>query len=289
MNKKNRILQKLENFVMQNKIPSWPFNEKNAYLITYVGILYNDVFTLLTSYIFDSDLCLHKSIDDVDEESNVLHFKDTELKNFKFFNSNLKKKQYYEKYLSIFSNYKQFLESAVLYYLKISIEKNDLFSFMHLFSLILTANKTYTSVLYNDIKSINLFSSFTLECLNGLFSHFSDFKIISTLSFNNTNAFLTIERDHRIFRFIHMFSFYFSPKFRALCFKDCMKTKSYIPLFLALKIYQTNLVSPKLTLKELNEINSIFNFKITVIAQNIISEQNINQLIEKNWKYHNYE
>jgi hypothetical protein len=288
MNKKNTVLEKLENFTIQNTIPIWPFHEKNAYLVTRIGIVYSDIFTLLTSNIFHGDLCLHKSIDEVDAEFNVLHFRDDELEDFRFFNLNLTQKQYYENYISIFLNYRQFLESAVLYYLKVSIEKNKVSSFMWLFSLILIANTTYTSVLYKDMKILNVFAVFTFECLQGFFSNFCDFTITSILKYENTNAFLTVERSNRLFRFLNMFSFHFSPKFRAFCFKDCMKTKTYIPMFLALKIYHTNLVFPKPTLKELNKIHSIYHFKTSVIAKNSISKKNMNQLIEKNWRYHNY-
>jgi hypothetical protein len=289
MDKKNLIFQKLKNFVIQNQIPVWSFGEQNAYLVTYIGILYEDIFTLLTSNIFSDDLCLFKSITEGDEESNILHFKDHELKNFKFFNSSLTKKQYYEKYISIFSNYRKFLESAVLYHLKVSIEKNNLPFFMQLFSQILIANKNYTLFLYKDIKNINIFSIFPLECLQGFFDNFNDFKIILVLSFENTNAFLTTEKTHNVFRFINIFSFYFSPKFRSICYKDCIQTKSYIPMFLALKIYRVNLLVPKLTLNELNKVQCIFDFKTTILVHNIISEENLDQLIEKNWSYHNYE
>ena len=289
MDKKNIIFQKLKNFAIQNQIPDWLFGEKNAYLVTYIGILYNDMFTLLTSNIFSDDLCLFKSINEVDEECNILHLKNDELENFKFSNSGLTKKQYYEKYISIFSNYRKFLESAVLYHLKVSIEKNNVPFFMRLFSQILIANKTYTSVLYKDMKNINIFSIFTLECLQGFFDNFTDFKIIVNFSFDNTNALLTTEKRHNVFRFINLFSFFFSPEFRSTCFKDCIQTKSYIPMFLALKIYKANLSVPKLTLNELNKVQCIFYFKTTVLAHNIISEETIDQLIQKNWRYHNYE
>ena len=45
-------------------------------------------------------------------------------------------------------------------------------------------------------------------------------------------------------------------------------------MFLALKIYQTNLLFPKLTLKELNEVKCISNFKKQLTRHNRISEQN---------------
>jgi hypothetical protein len=289
MDKKNIIFQKLKNFAIQNQIPGWPFGEKNSYLVTYIGVLYDDIFTLLTSNIFSGDLCLYKSINEVDEEFNILHFKDNELENFKFFNSNLTKKQYYKKYISIFSNYRKFLESAVLYYLKISIEKNNVPHFMRLFSQILIANKTYTSVLYKNMKNINIFSIFTLECLEGFFYNFTDFKIIVFFSFDNTNGFLITEKTHNVFRFLNIFSFYFSPEFRSTCFKQCIQTKSYIPMFLALKIYKANLSVPKLTLNELNKVQCISDFKTTVLIHDVISEKTIDQLIEKNWRYHNYE
>ncbi len=289
MDKKNTVFEKLQNFLIRHHIPIWPFGEKNAYGVTSIGIVYNDIFSLLTSNIFSDDLCLHESINDLEEEFNIFNLKNYELQNFKFFNSNLTKKQYYEKYISIFSNYRKFLESAIFYYLKISIEKNNLPFFMKLFSQILTANKMYTSSLYKDIKNLNIFSLFTLECLNGFFFNFSDFRIMVTLSFDNTNAFLETEKNHKIFRFINLFSFHFSSKFRSVCFKDCIKTKSYIPMFLALKIYRVNLLFPHLTLDELYQVKCIFNFKQRILIHDLIVEKNIDELIQKNWRYYNYD
>ena len=129
------------------------------------------------------------------------------------------------------------------------------------------------------MKNLNIFSLFTLECLQGFSSRFTNFEIISNYSFENMSTFLSVEKDHKLFRFINTFSFYFSPKFRALCFKDCMKTKSYIPLFLALKIYQTNLLIPKLTLYELKKIDSISHFKKDLLVFGVISEESIDELI----------
>lgn len=160
---------------------------------------------------------------------------------------------------------------------------------MYLFSRILIANKTYTSALYKDMKNINIFSIFPLECLNGFFRNFTDVRIVLTYSCDDTKAFLATEKRHNVFRFRNIFSFYFSPKFRATCFKDCLKTNNYIPMFLALKIYQTTLLFPKLLLNELNKVQCISGFKEKLIATDIISEKNINELIKKNWKYHNYE
>lgn len=79
----------------------------------------------MTSYIFTEDLCLHTSINKVDDEFNIFHLEDNELEDFKFFNSDLTQKQYDEKYISIFSNYKEFFYSAVLYDLEVSIQKNN--------------------------------------------------------------------------------------------------------------------------------------------------------------------
>lgn len=286
MDTKKDFFLKLENYIIQNKIPVWQFGVQNAYLVVYVGILHNNIFSLLTSYIFEKDLCLHKFMYEVDAESNILNLDNNSLENYKFFNSGLTKKDYYLKYIANFSNYDKFLESALIFYLKFSIKNNKLPQFMYLFSQILIANKRYTSMLYNDIKNINIFSTFALQCLTGFFYNFTDSQIINRLSFSNKNEFLTTEKNHVVFRFINGFSFYFSSEFRSICFTDCIKMNTYVPMFLALKIYKVSLLFPKLTLNELKKIKCISDFTKNIINKNIMNNQTINLLIEKNWRYY---
>ena len=282
MDTKKTFFLKKKNYAIKNKIPVWKFGVENFYLVVCVGILYTDLFILLTSYIFTENLCLHKSIYQVEDEFNMLNLDNNDLKNFNFFNSGLTPKNYYLKYISIYSNYGKFLQSALLYYLKFSIKNNELSRFMYLFSQIMIANKTFTLLLYKDMLKLNIFSVFTLECLNGFFYYFIDLKIIWELVFKTKNEFLTTEKNHVIFRFMHVFSFYFSPKFRSTCFADCLKSNSYIPMFLALKIYQIKLSAPKLTLSELKKINIISSFKEKILNYNIMSKESIDYLIEKN-------
>jgi hypothetical protein len=289
MDTKNKFLSKLKNYAFENQIPIWTYGSENAYLIVYVGILYTDIFSFLTSCIFEGDLCLHKSIEELDDEFNVLNLRDYQLEGFKFFNSGLNQKEYYIQYIPIYSTYGRFLESAVLYYLKFTIQNDKLPRFIDLFSGILTVNNTWTSLLYKDMVKLNIFSVFPLECLKGFFSYSGDFQIISCLVFKNPNDLFLVEKRCRKFRVINAFSFYFSPKFRSTCFKDCVETKSYIPMFLALKIYQIKLGNPDLTLNELKKVNLLSNFKEYLITHNSMSEKSIDKLIEKNWSYNYYE
>lgn len=60
-------------------------------------------------------------------------------------------------------------------------------------------------------------------------------------------------------------------------------------MFLTLKLYRVNLLNPKLTLNQLNQVKSISDLKRKLINAHIISEQNMDKLIEKNWRSHNYE
>ncbi len=260
-------------------------------MVTEVGILYSDIFTLLTSFIFDGDLCLHKDVYELDEEFNMLYLSDEDLENFQFFNSGLSQNQYYIKYISTFSNYEKFLESAILYYLEYSIKNNALVKFMNLFSGILNADEMYTPFLYNHMKNINIFSTFTLESLQGLLSNYSD-STISFLVFTDKNSFLKIEKRNALFCLINAFSFYFSLEFRSTRFTDCQKTESYIPMFLALKIYKINLLTPGLSLDELKKHECIDSLQEKIIffnRFNRMSKKTIDDLIEKNWRYHNYE
>lgn len=60
-------------------------------------------------------------------------------------------------------------------------------------------------------------------------------------------------------------------------------------MFLALKIYQIKLSLPGFTLLELKQTKSIAYFKQNILKRNILSNEIINKLIEKNWIYNNYE
>ena len=136
--------------------------------------------------------------------------------------------------------------------------------------------------------NLNIFATFPLECLTGFFYNFDNFKIVHRYAFNNKNDFLIIEKRHSIFRFINDFKLYFSPKFRSICFQDCLETHSYIPMFLALKIYQTHLSIPNLSLEYFEKSISIYEFVNIVVKKNIMSQATINILIEKNWRYHQH-
>ncbi len=294
--KKNNFSYSIKNYAIQNKIIKWPFGVQNSHLVVYIGIIYTDIFTLLISYIFADDLCLYKSVDEFEDEfekeANLLELSNEDLENFPFFNLCLTQQEYYRKYISTvynFPNYGKFLQSALFYYLEHSIKKNKLDHFMYLFSKIITANETYTSLLYKNMRDVNIFSIFPLECLNGFLNNFTLFDIRVRFVYATKNEFLRHEKYQASFRFINCFSSYFSPKFRSTCFKDCIETKSYIPMFLALKIYKAKLLIPKLTLNNLKKINYISNFIKLIIDRDIISEKTINLLIKKNWKYYNYE
>ena len=96
---------------------------------------------------------------------------------------------------------------------------------------------------------------------------------------------LAIEKNYRLFRIINAFSFYFSSKFRSTCFKNCVETNSYIPMFLALKIYLIKLENEKLTLNELKKIDWISSFKNDTARDGGVSKKIMNKLIKKNWEY----
>jgi hypothetical protein len=285
MDTKNKFLLKLKNYAFENQIPIWAYGSENAHIIVYVGTLYTDIFSFLTSYIFEGDLCLHKSIEELDDKFNVLNLRDCQLEDFKFFNSGLNQKEYYIQYIPIYSTYGRFFESAVLYYLAVVIQNDILPGFIRSFILLLNVNTTWASLLYKHMVKLNMFSVFPLECLEGFFSYYEDVPISISWVFENPNDLFLEEKRWRKFRFIDAFSFYFSPKFRLTCFKDCVETKSYIPMLLALKIYQIKLGTPDLTLNQLREGRFLFNFKKTLITQDVMSEEIFDKLIEKNWSY----
>ncbi len=212
MNKKNISSLKINYYCLKYGISKWQFGKQNAYLVIFAGMVYNDIFTLLKSFIFANDLCLHKYTFELDEEFNLLYLTQEEIENFKFFNFKLNQEEYYLKYILPVlnsSNYLKFLQSALLYYLNYSIQNNTLSTFIDLFSAILYVNPPYSKKLYKNIKNLTIFSDFSLECLNGIFLYFTDSDISFLLVFENTQEFLKTKQDHVIFRFIHFFHFIF--------------------------------------------------------------------------------
>ncbi len=155
MNIKNKFLLQLNHYMITNKIPNWDFGSKNAYLAIYAGSLYNDIFVLLKSYIFVENLCLYKYIDVHPEEErdcNILDVTDYDLENYKFFNLNLSKKDYYLQNIPNYFNYNEFYNSAFFYYLKFHIEQNSLPEVIYLFCKILCVNNKKIVLLYKSMR-----------------------------------------------------------------------------------------------------------------------------------------
>ena len=101
---------------------------------------------------------MHASINDLDEEFNELNVWESELETFKYLNSGLSPEEYYLQYISIYSNYTKFFESAFFYYLETQLKKDKLHHFIFVFSGILVSNNIYTLILYKHLVKLNLFS-----------------------------------------------------------------------------------------------------------------------------------
>ena len=238
---RNEFLLNLKKYVLKNKIPVWEFKTHNAYIVASFGVLYNNIYDLLTSFVFAEDLCLYNFIDEQDyefqDEYNVLNLKNSDLKSFKFFNSNLNKKNYFLQCINVQClSYHKFVESAFFHFLEFSLKKNkspysdysdNLVSFIEIFSGVLVVNNNISSLLYNHLIKLKIFSFFPKKCLDGFFTFYTNQYIITFLTSrsNDPNEMVIMERNSRKFRVMNAFSFYFSPKFRASCFKDCIKTK----------------------------------------------------------------
>lgn len=255
------------------------------FLVFYIGVLYDDIYSLLISHIFTDLLCLHKFISNLEDKFNILNLSDDDLERYKFFNSNLSQKHFYLKYIFSCLSYIKFLQSAFFHYLMFKIEKNELSHFIQMFPRILNVNNKYSSILYRDLVKLKLFETFPCQCLDGFFHYFTDFEIISFFVFTNPDDLFLMEKKHRIFQLINAFSFYFSSKFRSQCFEYCVNSKSFLPLFLALKIYQIKLLHPELSLNELYKIKLLKNFTECCLRHDSIPKKNLNKLIKLNWHY----
>lgn len=142
--------------------------KKNAYLITKLSVLYNNLYKLLTLFIFADDLCFFQIISQQpNDESNILNFTNVDLQTFKFFKCKLNQKKYYTKFLSKISNYTLFVRSAFIYYLECNVKKHTLSNFMFLFTQIVGLNKFLSIVFYKDMKYLNIFYRYPIQSLNG--------------------------------------------------------------------------------------------------------------------------
>ncbi len=81
--KNNNWNVKLKSYMLEKHIPDWTFGFTNAKLVFQFYGIFSDIFSLLTYFGFEDDLCLFKYSDEI--ENNPLELHDDDLRKYNFF------------------------------------------------------------------------------------------------------------------------------------------------------------------------------------------------------------
>lgn len=287
--KNNNWNIKLKNYMFENHIPDWIFGYTNAKLVFQFYAIFSDIFSMLTYFGFEGDLCLFKDTEDIKE--NELELTNNDLKNYNFFKSNLSQKQYFNKYIGKNMSYIKFVQSSFFMCLNTSFKNKNRSDFIFLIekfcdSLLCNVNTVTNEILFQDLLNLDIFYHFPLECIQGFTETLKDPILLSSLKVNN---FERIEKEYRISRCLEAFPFYFSKEFSLECIQDCTILNSVAPLLLAFKVYEIKLIIQYKPLWKKNCHQDFVFFQQFIINNKYLSKQNLDLLLKKNNNFYNYE